>query len=287
MNFFQKLFGGKTETPEEKKQEDEARDFDVLKYDGVRALKGGQVAYAKKCFLHALQLRDDLETHDYLSQAYIAGGELPEAFEELRTLSEAQPDNVQILNRMARVAYMMEDYGAMASACEKALLVEKDSAEVNFLYAQAARGQGDDTNAIALATRALTLNERYGDAYLLRGETLLDNDSLDEAAADAAWLLEHTTDNEDVLLLHARITAKKGDTAEAIEAFTQVINANPFCAAAYSERAALHRSLGNDEQAAADEEAANEYAPKEQSSGAQDIEQQTRKAYRDNPLGLG
>lgn len=207
MNFFQKLFGGKTETPEEKKRDDEARNFDVLKYDGVRALKSGQAVYAIKCFTHALALRDDLETHDYLSQAYIHTGELPQAYEELRKLSEAQPDNQQILIRMANVAYMMEDYGAMASACERALLIDKDKPEVSYLYAQASRGQGDDVNAIAMATRAITLNGQYGDAYLLRGTVRLDMDDVEGAAEDAAWLLEHAAEHEDVLLLSA-INAK-------------------------------------------------------------------------------
>lgn len=287
MNFFQRLFGSKTETAEEKKREDEARDFDVLKYDGVRALKQGQVAYAVKCFQHALDLQDDLEVRDYLSQAFIRSGELAEAFEQLRALSEAQPDNQQILLRMANVAYMMEDYGVMADACEKALLIDKDRPEVSFLYAQAARGQGDDTNAVAMATRAITLNDRYGDAYLLRGEVRLATDDLDGAAEDAAWLMEHTEGNEDVLLLHARIERKRGEAEAAAEAFTQVIEANPFSAAAYRERAEVRRSLGDEAGADADEAAAAELTPKEQPDGTPDIEQQTRRAYRDNPLGLG
>lgn len=287
MNFFQKLFGGKTETAEEKQREDEARNFDVLKYDGVRALKSGQAAYAIKCLQHALALKDDLECHDYLSQAFIHTGELTQAYEELRTLSEAQPDNQQIFIRMANIAYMMEDYGAMASACEKALLIDKDSAQVNYLYAQASRGQGDDTNAIALATRAISLNEKHGDAYLLRGQVRLETEDLDGAAEDAAWLLEHADDNEEVLLLQAHIQRKQGKSDEAIATLTKVIDVNPFSATAYKERAELKRAAGDEAGAVADEQSAAEYAPKGNADAAPDIEQQTRNAYRDNPLGLG
>lgn len=287
MNFFQKLFGGKTETAEEKRHEDEARNFDVLKYDGVRALKSHQAAYAIKCFTHALELRDDLETHDYLSQAYLQTGELPLAYEELRKLSEAQPDNQQILTRMANVAFMMDDYGAMASCCEKALLIDKDVPEVSFLYAQASRGQGDDVNAIALATRAITLNEKYGDAYLLRGQVRLATGDLDGAAEDAAWLLEHAAEHEDVLLLHARILRQRGDNEAARDAFTRVMDANPFSEAAYRERAEVRRLLGDEEGAKADEQSAAELAPQTDAEASPDIEQQTRNAYRDNPLGLG
>lgn len=287
MNFFQKLFGGKTETPEEKKREDEARDFDVLKYDGVRALKSGQAAYAIKCFTHALALKDDLEIHDYLSQAYIHTGELPSAYEELRKLSEAQPDNQPILIRMANVAFMMDDYGAMASACEKALLIDKDKPEVSYLYAQASHGQGDDVNAIAMATRAITLNDKYGDAYLLRGTLRLDAEDVDGAAEDAAWLMEHAAEHEDVLLLSARIARKQEENEKAVATYGKVIEVNPFSAVAYRERAEVRRLLGDEEGAAADDASAEEFAPKGDADASPDIEQQTRRAYRDNPLGLG
>ena len=70
MNFFQKLFGGKDEAKEETKVQNEAKDFDVLKYDGVRAMKTGEVDYAIRCFKHALEIQEDLEIHDYLSVSY-------------------------------------------------------------------------------------------------------------------------------------------------------------------------------------------------------------------------
>ena len=76
MKFFKALFGSKEEKPEEKKKAEEAKNFDVLKYDGVRALRAGQAEFAIRCFTHALQMQDDLEIHDYLSQAYIRTGNL-------------------------------------------------------------------------------------------------------------------------------------------------------------------------------------------------------------------
>ena len=69
MNFFKALFGGKEEKPEDKKKAEEEKNFDVLKYDGVRALRSGQHDYAIKCFTHALQMKEDLEIRDYMSQA--------------------------------------------------------------------------------------------------------------------------------------------------------------------------------------------------------------------------
>ena len=49
-NFFKSLFSSsKAATPEEEKSKNDQKNFDILKYDGVRAQKIGQVAYAIKC----------------------------------------------------------------------------------------------------------------------------------------------------------------------------------------------------------------------------------------------
>ena len=61
MNILKKLFGGQ-KTTEEVKQEKE-KDFDMVKYDGVRALRMHQFDLAAKSLEHALQLNaEDLES---------------------------------------------------------------------------------------------------------------------------------------------------------------------------------------------------------------------------------
>lgn len=288
MKFFKALFGSKEEKPEEKKKAEEAKNFDVLKYDGVRALHSGQAEYAIRCFTHALQMQDDLEIHDYLSQAYIRTGELPQAYEQLQKLAEAQPDNQQIFIRMANVAYMMEDYGAMAGACEKAMLIDDKSPEVMYLYARACIGQEDVTNAVAMLTKAISLKEDYGDAYLLRGETLLKNDETDEADEDATWLLEHTQDNEDVLILKARIERAKGNPEEAIAYYTKVTDANPFNIDAYRERGEQKLASGDEKGGNEDIEHAGELvAQLPEINGDEGIEKKIKDKYKSiDPYGV-
>ncbi|SFF92542.1 lipopolysaccharide assembly protein LapB [Prevotella sp. KH2C16] len=288
MNFFKALFGGKEETSEEKKQEEQARNFDVLKYDGVKALRMNQWQQAIKCFSHALEIREDLECRDYLSQAFIQNNELLPAFEQLQKLAEAQPDNEGIYLRMAHVAYMMEDYSAMADACEKALLINKDDPQVLYLYARACRGQGDRTNALAMLTKAITLQENYGDAHLLRGEILLEVNDVEGAAQDADYLMEHASENEDVLLLKARVLEAKKSHDEAVNIYNKVIELNPFCIAAFKERGAIRLSLGDKNGAEEDLKAVLELNPdKEEAVQKEDIQQKTEDAYRNiNPFGL-
>jgi len=296
MNFLKALFGSKTETIEERKEEENAKNFDVLKYDGVRAMQIGQIAYAIQCFSHALKLKEDLETRDYLSQTLIRNGDLLPAYDQLLKLSEAHPDNLNIFIRMADVAYMMEDYQAMANACEKALLVDDRNVQVLFFYARACKGQGDDANAIAMLTKALSLESDYGDARLMRGEIYLDVDDLDSADADAVYLLQHTQDSEEVFLLKARIETKRGNHAHAIDYLNKIIALNPFSAVAFRERSAAKQALGDAVGAEEDCKNADEIEPEKenQNAGLADeeaqlgIEEKVKRAYRNNnPYGFG
>ena len=245
MNILKALFGGKTEDPEERKQDEEAKNFDILKFDGVKALHLGEANHAINCFTQALNNKDDLETRDYLSQAFLMANEPLKAYEQLQKLAEAQPDNPKIFMRMADVAYRMDDYGAMADACEKALLIDEASPTVHYLYARACIGQGDNVNAVAMLTKAILTTPDYLDAYLLRGETLLAMDSLEEAEEDANFLVEHVAGNEDALLLKARVEKAKGYNAAAQEFYDKVIEANPFHADAFKERAEVREALGD------------------------------------------
>lgn len=288
MNLFKALFGSKEEKPEEKQKAEETKNFDVLKYDGVRALHSNQTEYAIRCFTHALQMQDDLEINDYLSQAYIRMGELPQAYEQLQKMAEAQPDNQQIFIRMAHVAYMMEDYQAMTGACEKALLADDSNAEVMYLYARACAGQDDTANAVAMLTKAISLNAGYGDAYLLRGELLLKDGDMREADEDAAWLLEHAPENEDVLMLKARIEKAKDNIAGAMTYYNKVTEVNPFHIDAYSERGELKIATGDESGGNDDIRQANELQAR-QSGGDTDenIEDKVKQNYKNiDPYGV-
>lgn len=189
MNIFKALFGSKSKPTEEVKK-DVTRDFNVLKYDGVRALRERQFDYAVQCLVRAIEMNGaDLECRDYLSQAYIATDNLSQAYEQLQKMAEECPDNIAVLLRMADVAYMMENYTAMADVCEKAMMLDGDNVQVYFFYAKACCGHGDLTNAVVMLSKALMLNADFDAARLLRGEVrkaLGDEEgaNADEAAAN-------------------------------------------------------------------------------------------------------
>lgn len=292
MGFFSTLFGGRQLSPEEEKQEQEAKKFDLLKYDGVKAMKMGQADYAVRCFTEALKVHDDLEVHDYLSQVLLRQGNLDAAMNELRTLGDAEPENAQIQIRMAQVAYMQEDYATMKTVCQQATTLEPENAEPYFLHAEALKGQQNPVGAIAMLTKAISLKEDYAGAYLLRGQTLLVMGDAASAETDADWLLEHVGDHEDVLLLKARVEAAKGQAQEAIRVYDKVIEVNPFQIDAFRERGRLRLDLGDKAGAEQDMQTVLELDPQQMADvsgeySAEGIEQRVKQAYSAvNPLGL-
>lgn len=284
MGFFKRLFGGKQEVTPEEIDKKSDKDFEVLKFDGVRALRQGQVAYAIQCLQNALQVKgislsadtesdaketqEILEVRDYLSQALIHHGELLPAYEQLRKLAEAQPDNKQIFVRMAQVAYMMEDYVAMSNACEKGMLIDKDDAHLLYLYAEACLGNGDLINTIAMLTKSILLSEedksQQAQSRLLRGDTLRKMGDLKGADEDAQWLLDIMEEPiEEVLLLKARLLHAEGKLDDSILYYNKVVDTNPFSATAFKERGAIYLEKGDKEMAEKDMQSFLEVNPKE------------------------
>lgn len=290
MNIFKRLFGVAQEEKvptKEELQAENSKNFDILKYDGVRALKTQRYDYAIECFRHALDINEDLEIHDYMSQAYLALSDLPNAYQHLQKLAEAQTDNINIFIRMAHVAYMMEDYSIMGTACEKALLIDKESPDALHLYAKSCVGIGDVTNAVALLTKAVTVKPDYADAYLLRGEVLLKEERYDEADEDASWLLENYPGNEDVLMLKANIENSRGNDAVAMGYLDKVIDANPFRQEAYALRGELRRKAGDEAGAKEDIDYAAKLQDEPQEAGGESVEKKVKDAYANiNPFGL-
>ena len=292
MGFWKSLFGGDTETPEEEKKNAEAKNFDLLKYDGVKALRMGQTEYAEKCFREALKIQDDMEVHDYLSQTLIRLGNLEGALGELQTMAAAAPDNVAVLMQAAHVAYILEDYPQMKQLCEQALTHEADNARVHYFYAQACIGLDDPISGVAWLTKAITLDDSQGDIRLLRGQTLLKMGDVTGALEDVKWLMEHVQPHEDVLLLAARAVHQQGNDELALKLYDQIVEMNPFQQDAYRERGKIKFDSGDKQGAEEDMQKLLELNPDEMAgvSGdfqAEGIEQAVKKAYSNmNPLGI-
>lgn len=228
MGFLKALFGGEEQSPEEEKMEAERKKFDLMKYDGVKAMKMGQWDYAVRCFEEALKVKDDLEVHDYLARTFIRMDRLDEAVEQLDLLIQAEPENEALCLQKAHVCYMKEDYEGMSAAAEQAIAINGESAQGYYQYAQSALKQGDLINGIARLTKAIALNDELADARLLRAQTLLGMGDVKGAGEDADWLIEHVGEQEDVLMLASQVARAKGDDKAAADLLKKALEVNPF-----------------------------------------------------------
>jgi tetratricopeptide (TPR) repeat protein len=293
MGFWKALFGGEEQSPEQEKEQQEQKRFELLKYDGVRALKTGRLDIAESCLREALTMREDLEVRDYLWQLLVRLDRTDEALEHLKAMSEAQPDNVELKLQMATVAYMKEDYALMEQVLEPLTSVSAESlqgdshlttAQAFYLMAQARWRQQDRQGATEWLTKAIAAYPEMGEAYLLRGQTLLLTGETEGAAADEQWLEDNYGETEEVLLLKAGIEAMSGQQQEAVETLGKVLELNPFSQNALMQRAALKRLTGDDAGADKDLQAARELNPQQDT---EDIESQVEDAYKNiNPLGI-
>lgn len=293
MGFWKALFGGEEQSPEQEKEQQEQKRFELLKYDGVRALKTGRLDIAESCLREALTMREDLEVRDYLWQLLVRLDRTDEALEHLKAMSEAQPDNVELKLQMATVAYMKEDYALMEQVLEPLTSVSAESlqgdshlttAQAFYLMAQARWRQQDRQGATEWLTKAIAVYPEMGEAYLLRGQTLLEMGDSDGAAADELWLEDNYGETEEVLLLKSAIEQVKGQQEQAIATLGRVLELNPFSQPALQRRSALRRAVGDEAGAEEDLQAARELNPQQDT---EDIESKVQDAYKNvNPLGI-
>ena len=90
MGLFKSLFGGNN-IPETEKEKNDKKNFEILKYDGIRAQRMGKLPYAIKCFEEAVAINDELETLSLLATAYTQANRLDDARITLDRMATKDP----------------------------------------------------------------------------------------------------------------------------------------------------------------------------------------------------
>lgn len=228
MGIFSSLFGG-NKTPEENKE----KNFDILKYDGIRAMRIGKLVYALKCFEEATAIKEDLETMQHQANTYVRMNRMDDARQLMVRMTELAPNQPLVFQSLASLCYMQEDYPAMNEACQKALALNDQDPSTYFLSAKAAVGLNNGIQAIAMLTKSIMLNEEFVEAYQMRAEILWTMRQAKDANEDIEKLLSMNPEDENALLLKAEIMAVSGAEEQALEIIDQVLALNPFCEKAY------------------------------------------------------
>ncbi len=228
MGIFSSLFGGNKKTEDNKEE-----NFDILKYDGIRAMRIGKLTYAIKCLEETTAIQEDLETMQHLVNVYIRVNQMDDARRLMNRMTELAPDQPLVFQSLASLCYMQEDYAGMNEACQKALALDDQNANHYFLSAKAAVGLKNGIQAIAMLTKAIMLNETFTEAYQMRAEILWAMRQAKDASEDIEKLLEMNPEDENALLLKGEILAVGGEEEQAMGLIDQVLALNPFCEKAY------------------------------------------------------
>lgn len=233
MGFLQALFGGKEESPEEKEKKKNERDFDVLKYDGIRARRIGEFGYATKCFKQALAIQEDNEILGYLAECLMLSGEKEEGYNTYLKLVELNPHDPKYLLFLAQLEESRMNYNKMEEYCEAALKIDSENATAIYLSARARYLQKDELRAIILLTQAITKNENLTEAYQLRADILEKMDCLKDAEESLEPMMEKEDTPEEIMIRKANLCLKQGKTEEAITYYNKVKEKNPMYRPAY------------------------------------------------------
>ena len=92
-----------------KLRKNDQKNFEIFKYDGLRAQRMGRPDYAVKCFTEALAIQEEFETMGYLSQLYIQMGETAKARELLEKMAAMEPHLTSTFLTLANVCFIQED----------------------------------------------------------------------------------------------------------------------------------------------------------------------------------
>lgn len=233
MGFFTSFFSGKKEKPENEKTNQ--KNFEIFKYDGMRAQRMGRLDYAIKCFTEALKLDEDFETMGYLAQVYIQTNQLEEAKKVLVDMTHKEKDHINTYLTLANVCFMLEDYPDMAEAAQHAIRIEEGNAMAHFLLGKADNGQGNGLMCVAHLTKAIVLKDDFIEARLLRAEALIAMKQFKESLEDIETILQQNPEEETALLLRGQIQVINQKNEMAEKDFKHIIHLNPF-----NEQAFLH-----------------------------------------------
>jgi len=225
---FGSLFSFSKSSEEERKEKDNRKKFDVLKYDGIRAQKMNKLPYAIKCFSEALVIEEELETMSHLAGAYAMARENEKALEVLDRMIEIDSTQVNILYSRVSVLFLLDKNIEVLEECSRILALEPSSGIAYFLMGKAKNHLSDLDGAYDELTKSIELNPELPDTFLLRAEVLLHKGVGEQVLADVEKVISLEGDEESATLLKGQALELLSDKTGAEKCYRQVLEMNPF-----------------------------------------------------------
>jgi tetratricopeptide (TPR) repeat protein len=234
MGFLSSLFSSqKEEAPSEEKPKDDQSNFDVLKYDGIRAMQIREISYAIKCFQEALKIRPDMETMNYLANAHSMIDDQESALEIINEMLLMKPERINLLLSRINLLFGLNRLGEVIADCDKVIGLDPENHMARYLRGKAKWTTNDRPGAKEDMDNVIAIKEDFADGYLFRAEIFFSTEEGEKALADVNKVIELTEDEEMAYLLRGRIHELLGDKESAINDYAKVLELNPFKAEAY------------------------------------------------------
>lgn len=229
-NFFKSLLFGEVQDSQEDKAK---RDFEMFKYDGVRAFQTGKTAYAIRCFQEALKIREEVETLELLIRAYTNTEKLEQAIEAAGRLIALKPDEADPFLVRAHLYFLSEDYPPAIADCKGAIEKNGNDAQAYYLLGRVQYAAGDGLATVLSLSQAIALKEDFVAAHLLRAEALLKAKDYKEGMEDVEKVIGWSPDEENAYLLRGQLYEALENSKSAEDDYRYVIELNPFNEQAY------------------------------------------------------
>jgi tetratricopeptide (TPR) repeat protein len=204
MGFFSSLFSP-VKSEEDNQQKVDRKNFDILKYDGVRAQRMGKTEYAVKCFTEALKIQADFETMKYLMSSCYILNRHDEALEVLNTMVDTGEEPVSTLLTRANILFTMGMNFETAADCMRIIELEPENHLAYFQLAKSERALGELTNAISNLDNTTRLKDDFAEGYALRADINYTLKNGNDALTDVEKVIELTPEDEVAYLLRGRI----------------------------------------------------------------------------------
>ncbi len=235
MGFFEKLFKKNSinsDTNEGNEQNKRTvNNATVLKFDGLKALRMGNIPFALKFLEEALRLNPEFETRFYLAQALSHAQRNTEAIEQFGILLAEEPNHLPSLLERSRLLLEEDNASKAIEDIEKALpQAENDNEKATILRlkARALLTLKQYTEAIAIAEATLEINPDDTYSALTKTVALVQTEEFENALNYIKQCKEKFPEEERFLLYEANIYSKIGNPEKAFESLEKTLEVDPF-----------------------------------------------------------
>jgi tetratricopeptide (TPR) repeat protein len=155
-----------------------------LSRQGMQAMRRGRWEDAEGLFSQALNLSAaDDRAHRGLSEAYWKRGQRQQAIHHLEQAVEMSAGDPRLICRLGEMYLAVDRLADANRQCERALAVERDSADIWLLRGQCLQAEGQDEAALAAYHRALALQPDLVEAKLQAAELYFRHNRYDRLLA--------------------------------------------------------------------------------------------------------